>query len=72
MGGKWDNYIYNSIASEDYNPGYNHLFLRFITYYSQHDTNLELNPEIVHKPNNMRKTRLSEYSNAMHNKTVKI
>jgi hypothetical protein len=32
--------------------------------------NKNLNPECTYKWHNMRKTRLSEYSNAMHNKTV--
>ena len=50
--------------------GFFFIFADIYNYYRQHDSNLSLNPEIVLKPNNFRKTRLSEYSNAMHNRTV--
>jgi hypothetical protein len=37
---------------------------------TQHELNLLMNPEIKKKQNNIQLTPISQYSNAMHNKTV--
>lgn len=37
---------------------------------SHHQLNLLVNPEIARKQHNIQLTPISEYSNAMHNKTV--
>jgi hypothetical protein len=37
---------------------------------TNHELNMLVNPEVRRKNNNIQLTQISEYSNAMHNKTV--
>ena len=39
---------------------------------AQYELNLKMNPEVARKRHNIQSTPISEYSNAMHNKTVFI